>query len=98
LQSAGWVVAGSMAFRDHHPYSRRDLDRIVAAARHAGASAIATTEKDVVRLLRFRPFALPVVAAALTMEPDPRDRFVEWLIGSIAAARDGAGPVDSCPH
>jgi tetraacyldisaccharide 4'-kinase len=92
LRSAGWTVAGAMTFRDHHPYSRRDLARIVDAARSAGASAVVTTEKDLVRLLRFRPFAMPVTAVALTIEPDPRAEFRKWLAGSIAAARDVAAP------
>jgi tetraacyldisaccharide 4'-kinase len=92
LRSAGWSVAGAMTFRDHHPFSRRDLTRIVAAARAAGAPSIITTEKDLVRLLRFRPFAMPVAAVPLTMEPDPREQFRQWLAGSIAAARDATAP------
>ena len=88
LSAAGWQIAGSMTFRDHHPYSRRDLARIVAAARAAGASSIVTTEKDVVRLLPFRPFAMPITWLPLTMEPEPREEFRRWLAGSIAAARD----------
>jgi tetraacyldisaccharide 4'-kinase len=88
LRAAGWQIAGSMTFRDHHPYSRRDFARIVAAARAAGAASIVTTEKDVVRLLPFRPFAMPITWLPLTMEPEPREEFRRWLAGSIAAARD----------
>jgi tetraacyldisaccharide 4'-kinase len=88
LRAAGWGLAGTMTFRDHHPYSRRDLDRVVAAARRAGAASIVTTEKDLVRLLRFRPFPMPIVSAPLTMEASPREAFRQWLAGSLAAARD----------
>ncbi len=88
LRAAGWRVAGMMTFRDHHPYSRRDLSRMVAAARTSGATSIVTTEKDLVRLLRHRPFAMPVACVPLTMEPDPREAFRQWLAGSVAAARD----------
>jgi tetraacyldisaccharide 4'-kinase len=88
LRAAGWRVAGTMAFRDHHRYSGRDLERIVAAARGAGAASVVTTEKDGVRLLRFRPFAMPVVSVPLTMEAAPSDAFRQWLAGSLAAARD----------
>ena len=52
------------------------------------AAAIATTEKDMVRLLRYRPFPMPVTAVPLTIDVDPRDDFRQWLAGSIAAARD----------
>ena len=88
LRAAGWQVAGSMGFADHHRYSQKDLGRVVAAARAAGASSLVTTEKDFVRFLRFRPFAMPIRWVPLTMEPDPRDAFRQWLAGSIAAARD----------
>ena len=40
-----------------------------------GAQAIVTTEKDYVRLLPWRPFAMPIECAALTMEPDPLSEF-----------------------
>lgn len=89
LRSAGWNVVGALTFRDHHAYSRRDLARIAAAARAAGAACVVTTEKDLVKMLRFRPFALPISAVPLTIEPDPLEEFRTWLAGSIAAARDG---------
>lgn len=88
VRATGWQVAGTLAFPDHHPYSARDLDRIVTAARTAGAAAILTTEKDYVRLLRFRPFGMPIGWLPLTMEPDAPNDFRLWLAGSIAAARD----------
>lgn len=85
---AGWRLAGSRVYRDHHPYSRRDAAEIAAAARAAGASAVLTTEKDYVRLLPHRPFALPVGWLPLTMEPDPPAAFRRWLESSMASARD----------
>ena len=88
LTVAGCTLAGTRAFRDHHPYSRRDLDALVAAARAAGADALVTTEKDFVRLLPFRPFPAAVHSVALTMEPDPLPEFRQWLAGSLRAARD----------
>lgn len=91
LRASGCVLAGTMTFRDHHPYSRADVKRIVAAARDAGAAAIVTTEKDYVRLLPWRPFAMRIERAALTMEPDPLPEFRQWLTGSLRAARDIVG-------
>lgn len=88
LRAAGWHVAGALTFRDHYAYSKRHLDRIIAAARAAGAAAILTTEKDYVRLLRYRPFGMPIGWLPLTMEPDAPNEFRQWLAGSIAAARD----------
>jgi tetraacyldisaccharide 4'-kinase len=49
LQSLGAVVTGLSAFRDHHLYSRSEVDRIAREARSKGALLV-TTEKDWVRL------------------------------------------------
>jgi len=84
----GFAVRATRTFRDHHAYSARDVDRLVTAARDAGAEAIVTTEKDWVRLLPFRPFPLAVGYLPLTMEIEPRDEFRRWLAAAIAAARD----------
>lgn len=87
LRSSGWRIAGELAFRDHHSYSQRDLARIVERARAAGARRIVTTEKDLVRLLPFRPFALPIEAAPLTLALDDRPSFVAWLLSIVRRAR-----------
>ena len=88
LRSAGWAVADTMSFPDHHPYSLRDFRRIVQRARAVGARRIVTTEKDIVRLLRFRPFPMPIVTIPLRLEPQPIEEFREWLSSAIRAARD----------
>jgi tetraacyldisaccharide 4'-kinase len=88
LRAAGYDVPRTLPFRDHHPYSDRDIERIFAAARDAGAERILTTEKDYVRMLPFRPFPIPVARVPLTMEPDPLPQFRRWLAGELRAARD----------
>ena len=50
LERAGASVADAMPFRDHHPYRRADLDRILARARDARAELVVTTEKDAIKL------------------------------------------------
>lgn len=87
LRSAGWNSVASRSFRDHHPYSRSDAAGIFAAARAAGAGAVVTTEKDFVRLLRYRPFPMPTIGVPLTMEPDPLPEFRHWLAASLAKVR-----------
>lgn len=89
LRLRGHQIAGTLSFPDHHPYSRRDLQRIVETARTTNAALVLTTEKDYVRLLPLRPFSLPVGWVPLTMEPEPIDEFRAWLAGSLNAARDG---------
>jgi tetraacyldisaccharide 4'-kinase len=88
IEAAGWTVVATKLFADHHAYSSRDVAGLISAARGAAAAAVLTTEKDYVRLLPFRPFALPVGRVPLTMEPEPRAEFRQWLVSSIASARD----------
>ena len=88
VRDARIPVATTCAFKDHHPYSVRDVAGLFADAQAAGASALLTTEKDYVRLLPHRPFPLPVGWLPLTMEPEPADAFRQWLVSSMAAARD----------
>jgi tetraacyldisaccharide 4'-kinase len=87
LRAAGCDVAGELSFADHHPYSRRDLDRIVDTARASSASVVVTTEKDLVRLLRFRPFAVPFVAVPLALDLDDSAGFDAWLAAAVERAR-----------
>ena len=88
VAAAGWDVAATRAFRDHHPYSARDLAALFEQAAAAGAAAMITTEKDFVRLLAHRPFTLPVGWVPLTMVAEPADEFRTWLASVIGAARD----------
>jgi tetraacyldisaccharide 4'-kinase len=88
LKEAGYNVARTIAFADHHRYSRTDLESVCAAARAAGAARILTTEKDYVRLLPYRPFPVSIAWVPLTMEPEPLPAFQEWLAGALDATRD----------
>ncbi|MGH9616065.1 MAG: tetraacyldisaccharide 4'-kinase [Acidobacteriaceae bacterium] len=47
---AGVDVRETVAFRDHHAYTLKDVQALRAAARHCGAQSFLTTEKDSVRL------------------------------------------------
>jgi tetraacyldisaccharide 4'-kinase len=87
LRRAGWTVAGDMRFRDHHRYSRTDLSTILGRAQQCDARAVLTTEKDLVRLLPFRPFPIPVGFAPLTLEIEAPETFDAWLKERVAAAR-----------
>lgn len=88
LTAQGFEVAGTRRFTDHQPFSRADVAGLAREARAAQARAIVTTEKDYVRLLPHRPFALPVGYLPLTMDVEPHDEFRRWLFESVAAARD----------
>ena len=71
LRAAGTPVVESIAFPDHHRYSRADVDRIASKVQQAGADVVFTTDKDAVRFeaLGELPFALYRVPLVVTFEP-----------------------------
>ena len=85
----GWEIAREIVFRDHHWFSRRDLDRVERAAVDAGADLILTTEKDAMRLEGVRTAAGRVPWACLPqqVEVEPAAAFAEWLHERLRAAR-----------
>jgi tetraacyldisaccharide 4'-kinase len=85
LRAAGWDVKRTMTFPDHHRYSGAEAAGLADAARSAGARAIVTTEKDLVRLLPFRPMPLPVLWLPLSVRIEPVPAFRQWLAGRLAA-------------
>ena len=102
LTAAGWRVVGSHAFRDHHLFTRPDVERIVASARASGATMILTTEKDAVRIECHDFGGLPVAAVPLTVTIEDASRFGPWLSGRLEAARSieaqRGGGLPSTPH
>lgn len=81
LQQAGWTVADTLTFADHHRYSAADVAAIGAKMAAAHATAIFTTDKDAVRLeavveQNWQPhlYRLP-----LTVAFDPADALFESI-------------------
>lgn len=89
VQAAGWTIAREMPYRDHHPYSAADVTAMADAVRASGATLVLTTEKDLVRLLPFRPFTVPIAFVPLTVEIEPPGALDEWLKQRLAAAEHG---------
>ena len=80
LKEAGWNVVDSMAFNDHHRYSKSDVASICARMTSSGATAVFTTDKDAVRFESIDvPF--PLYRVPLQMQFDP----AAALFGSIEA-------------
>lgn len=88
IKAAGFEIALQQAFPDHHSYTARDLERLAAAARAAGASALLTTEKDLVRLGKLAselPRSLPLRTAHLRVEIEEQDAALGWLLGKLGS-------------
>lgn len=87
LKAAGWVVAGELWFRDHHPYAPADVQRILRRAAETRADAVLTTEKDLVRLLPVVPPGAPIAWVPLAVSVEPAAEFRAWLVERIAVGR-----------
>ena len=83
LTAAGWQLAGTLSFRDHHPYGPRDIARIQAAARSAGAAIVLTTDKDAVRLEACDLRGSPIASVPLAVDVEPAAEFRRWLIDRL---------------
>ena len=91
LRASGWNVAQTIGFADHHRFTGHDVARLMAEASRVGAARIVTTEKDLVRLLPFRPFPVPIVHVPMVLEPHPIDPFREWIVEGLRAVRGESG-------
>lgn len=89
LEALGLDVAGTLTFPDHHPYSAHDVSAISDGVRRHGATAMITTEKDLVRLTACGPLPVAVAWVPLTVAIEPAGHFRTWLAARLAAARGG---------
>ena len=86
VRSAGYEIKRTIRFRDHHPFTDRDVQSILEAARAAGAVAVLTTDKDAVRLDRRVAHDPPIARVPLVVAVEPAD-FRPWLIDRLRDAR-----------
>jgi tetraacyldisaccharide 4'-kinase len=82
LEAGGLHLAARFAFPDHHRYTAGDLERVTLAAREAGATAVLTTEKDLVRLGAMSA-SLPILTVPLRIEIDDERAAIDWLIRTM---------------
>jgi tetraacyldisaccharide 4'-kinase len=95
LEEAGLHLGARIAFPDHHRYTEADLKRLVARAERAGATALITTEKDLVRvggLAAEIPESLLLKTARLQAEIENENEALDWLTARIVdVSRAGEG-------
>jgi tetraacyldisaccharide 4'-kinase len=71
LERWGMHLVGRKCFRDHHPYTEREVRKLGEAAHSAGAKALITTEKDAQNLDAKLLPTMPVYIAVIALElPD----------------------------
>jgi tetraacyldisaccharide 4'-kinase len=72
------------AFPDHHRYTQRDIDSLIAAARRAGARSLVTTAKDAVKLQSIS-FSLPCYIVEIEPDIDNESELVQLILNSVKA-------------
>ena len=77
LRDAGWQVADSLTFPDHHRYTRADVDRIARRMQQSGAEAVFTTDKDAVRFEALGPVPFPLYRVPLVVTFEPAEALFE---------------------
>ncbi len=80
------VVPGSVevrAFPDHHPFDENDARELAAAA---GARPLAITEKDAVKLIRFRTLLPETLVLPLIVRMERGAEVLEHFLARVASA------------
>ena len=88
LEAEGLQLAVRTAYPDHHRYTAADLERLLAAARAAGATALLTTQKDEVRmggLAAAFSGSLPLRVVRLRTEIEDEATVLDGLMERLAA-------------
>ena len=94
ILSVGWDICGAIEFRDHHRFAARDVRRVAAEAKAAGAMIVLTTEKDAIRFAACDLGDLPIASVPLQVGVEPAEGFQRWLMDRINRART----VDAAPR
>jgi tetraacyldisaccharide 4'-kinase len=92
LREAGATVADVMRFPDHHRYSSADWARIVGRAR--GSERVVTTEKDLVKLARFRTGGQRLSALRIDLDVHGAETLIDQICARAELDPKGRGQHD----
>lgn len=84
LKAAGTALAGTKAFRDHHAYTRSDVQRLLALREHHGPATFVTTEKDAVNLGPAAEQLMPLHVVPVKMQLQDPDTALDAILARIA--------------
>ncbi|MGA9529192.1 MAG: tetraacyldisaccharide 4'-kinase [Terriglobales bacterium] len=82
VRAAGIQPVAEIAFRDHHRYNQRDIEKLLAASTQRSAGGFLTTEKDAVNFGQLQESLKPLVLAVLNTAPAPSD-IVDTILNRI---------------
>lgn len=92
VRAAGITPAAEVQFRDHHPYDRRDIERLLAMRDKLEAGGFLTTEKDAVNLGSLQADLTPCALATLSLMIDRPTDVVDAILARIIFARGEREP------
>jgi tetraacyldisaccharide 4'-kinase len=90
LRGAGVDVVHERVFADHHPYSRQEIEALIAEATRDGLTLV-TTEKDIARLRGAEGMATSmrdIAAFAVTLAFDDAASLRKFVAGQLFKARE----------
>jgi tetraacyldisaccharide 4'-kinase len=85
LERLGVDIATFREFPDHHPYTRTDMETIEREAREAGADAVVTTHKDLVKVAVPTLADRPLWGVAIEARFRTGEEGVATLVDAIAS-------------
>jgi tetraacyldisaccharide 4'-kinase len=74
IVSSGAVLSGMKTYRDHHKYTRADMEKIIGESEKSGAEWLVTTEKDMIKI---RDLDLPENIIIIGIEFSVNERFYD---------------------
>jgi tetraacyldisaccharide 4'-kinase len=83
LQAAHQEIAGTLAFRDHHRYTQRDIDRLLDLKKQTGAPGFVTTEKDAINLGTLSTQLQPLRTALLRIDLESHDTVMAEMLKTL---------------
>ena len=87
MESLGAEVADRRRFADHYRFTRSVLDEVVDAAHRAGADAIVTTEKDMVRFPPGFAFGIEVLVVAIELQITGGGEHIDNIVKTVEQRR-----------
>jgi len=84
LQREDFRLVYTQAFSDHHVFTQGELDTVVGQAKAAGATAMVTTAKDVVKLGSIN-LGLPCYVLEIEISVDQDEQLIELIRSSVAS-------------
>jgi tetraacyldisaccharide 4'-kinase len=83
LRAAGIELAAEVGYRDHHPYTGEDIERLLELRKQNQADGFVTTEKDAVNLVGLANRLDPLAVVAVKMELEDGANALDIMLRTI---------------